>query len=264
MADGSTVSAEAVEFPLGFETVRGAFRGQCRLDSDGLTLLYGGDVHLSVKWAALHAADGGDLHPYRPNKVALDVSPTDHAKPLLLKLYIDRLSDVEQLVQFMGRHTKVRLRPGYISSLLHSPVLLPYYSHPLRRALWAVKQFYGFVLKLALILYVTNLVAVLPDVSLADAYTSAVAAMRYVARVPKTPQQFAVLCLLPFLGPALLTYMPLALALVAARHCVTILLSLAILQDVHHILRLYRELVRLLAYARSLTSSLKRSEKKFQ
>eukprot|EP00668_Euglena_longa_P045667 GGOE01061344.1.p1 GENE.GGOE01061344.1~~GGOE01061344.1.p1 ORF type:complete len:264 (+),score=79.80 GGOE01061344.1:105-896(+) len=263
MADATAAAAaEVAEFPLGFETVWGAFRGQCRLSATGLTLLYGSDVHLTVEWPHVHAADGGFLHPYQPNKVALDVTPTGATKPLLLKLYIDQLSEVETLVRFLSKYTPVRLWPGHINSLLHTPSLLPFYSHPLRRLLWAVKQVYGIVLKLALILYVTNLVAVLPDCSPRDVLSAAHSGLWYFARAPML-HRVGLVFLLPFFAPPLLASIPLLSALVAARHCVTLLLSLAFLQDIHHVLRLYREVVRFLAHLRSL-AAIKRSEKKFQ
>eukprot|EP00123_Amoebidium_parasiticum_P012413 comp21336_c1_seq1/m.29239 comp21336_c1_seq1/g.29239 ORF comp21336_c1_seq1/g.29239 comp21336_c1_seq1/m.29239 type:complete len:268 (-) comp21336_c1_seq1:508-1311(-) len=249
------------EFVTGFETVAGAYRGTCRLTEAGLSLRAAGGAGLEVPWSGVHVADGGALSAYKANKIAIECTPLGSRQAVLLKLYVDQLRDVQVLVQYLATCAGLKLHKHVISTVLHSPRLLPYYSPLLRQVFYALHRVYGAVVQLGLFFYVTNLVAVLPDVTLAElqAWLWEVAATVWASRV----YTGMALVLVPLLGPALFACLPSLLALVVARHFVALLLSLTALQELHHMVRLYKDVRRLLTNVRTVAATT-RKEKKFQ
>eukprot|EP01134_Creolimax_fragrantissima_P006367 CFRG6367T1 len=241
---------EAVfSFGLKFETMHGLFIGTFRhhvnhfelsgnqLAKDMETTI-GPEKRYIISYNKISVVDCGSLEVNGTNKMALECSPMECTnQDILVKLYIKTLTEIDLVATQLINHN-IKITKGDINHFLHSKYFLKYYSSRVRYALFIISKSYKTMVAFGVLFFMTDLISYVPDVSAIDVYDTAMDL--YEKASMETPVIAGVLALMlsPFLFVLVL---PVCLAMVLAKKCVTVLLSMTVLEHLETLLGVVKD-----------------------
>lgn len=259
---------EALEsFPVFYETFEGVFSGEALSSATGLTLSPSRDLSRCVSsyvipWRNITAIDGPVLSHRNPSKLAIECVPVGAKRPLLVKLFVPKLTHFDALLNRLSSEClpfRVVPRQGKVPSFLHSRFLLPYYSPFLRKTARTFVRFYRLVLSIVVLLRIVDIAA-----SLSPFHSWMMSAHVYFASLLSTLPWLCGFFVLvfPFSVPLALLLLAVATsALLFARECSSLLLSLSFLSEARHFISLHKQSRKAFAFLRAVVSYAKPKKK---